>query len=959
MSDSNFTFMVVSRPILAELGKQAETYVYSDPQSAVVKLRCFAELFVGIIYQELSLSSIGLTNLYEKLEHPAFVDVVEDCVVKKLHAVRMKGNKAAHMDGVSVSEALWLVKETFFLGAWLNVAQDSGVIEDLPKYLAPQPAKAQQETILREKAYLEKALLLQTAELHAAKQELALTKSEQIKALAKFDGLDQSFNTVKAEASKRLGREVVECIDFEIEETISRINIFDAFSEYKLTDGQQELVASLDTFLRSNDDKVFLLRGYAGTGKTFITKGLTEYFRAIGRNYVLAAPTGKAAKVIANKTRSVAYTLHKVIYSFSNLKEYIEESVKGSQTYKFYFDLKVNDGSVDTVYIVDESSMISDVYNEQEFHRCGSGHLLRDFLKFVNLDHNDHRKKLILIGDDAQLPPVGMKESPALNPKYLRREYGLNSIDYELTEVLRQKADSGVMHNAIAMRKSMKEGVYNQLDFDMGHPDLEHVDYAELIARYLQTCDNKINGESIIIAHSNADVAAYNTRVREEFFPNCPEICAGDKVMVVANNDANGFLISNGDFGQVRQVLGVTEHREVTIKRKSEATGDVEKILVLLRFRDVKVGFRDLEGNTHFFVSKIIENLLYSNNPSLSSDESKAIYLDFCIRNGKLKPGTKEFIDALRSDLYFNALQLKFGYAITCHKAQGSEWNHVFVKCKTHQNQLCTEYFRWLYTAITRTANRLYLLDEPHIKLGSGIKVINSPGRVAPLTAVPQPKPPKIPHIDSIVGDLNSTNVVMPIAQSVTVESGESFGISQDNTFLLSLLREVRERLIANNIEIYDIHHQQYQEAYFFSRETEGARINISYKSNQKVSALTTPQPSKLTDELFDLLNSLKGQVIFRESASSSIELEFSEPFINEFHQRLLNATSAEEMIISNVEEKQYSLRYWFQKSGHTAVIDIYYTKNKRFSSCDARRAMSTSDDLVDEALSIISEGFD
>ena len=117
MMSSNFTFLTSTRPELADLGAQAEQYVYSDPQSAVVKLRCFAELFVGIIYQELSLSSIGLTNLYEKLEHPAFVDVVEDCVVKKLHAVRMKGNKAAHMDGVSVSEALWLVKEAFFLGA--------------------------------------------------------------------------------------------------------------------------------------------------------------------------------------------------------------------------------------------------------------------------------------------------------------------------------------------------------------------------------------------------------------------------------------------------------------------------------------------------------------------------------------------------------------------------------------------------------------------------------------------------------------------------------------------------------------------------------------------------------------------------------------------------------------------------------------------------------------------------
>jgi len=956
--DSNFTFLAARRPELAELGKHAEQYAHSDPQSAVIKLRCFSELFVGMIYKELSLSSDGLTKFYDKLENPAFVDVVEDCVVKKLHAVRMKGNKAAHMGGVSVSDALWLVKESFFLGAWLYLAQDGGAIENLPEYQDPQPITAQQETILKDKAYLEKELELQAADLDAAKQELALATSQQILALAEIDALNQSVNEAKLKALKLLGREIVQRFDFEPEETSRRMNMNDAFSEYQLTDGQQELVNRLDAFLSSNDDSAFLLRGFAGTGKTFITKGLTEYFRAIGRNYVLAAPTGKASKVIASKTRSPAYTLHKVIYSFKDIKEYTEDELKGSQTYKFYADLKVNDYSVDTVYIVDESSMISDVYNESEFFRCGSGHLLKDFLKFVNLDHNDHRKKVVFIGDDAQLPPVGMKNSPALSPSYLRGEYGLSTIGYELTEVVRQKSDSGVMRNAVVMRKALKCGIYNQLDFDLGYPDLEHVEYADLITRYLQSCNNTINGESIVIAHSNADVAAYNKRIREEFFPDCPEICSGDKVMAITNSDAHGFFISNGDFGQIRQVLGGTEHRQATIRRKSEETGDVEEVLVLLQFRDVTVGFRDLEGIVHFFDSKIVENLLYSDSPSMSSDENKAIYLDFCIRNHMLRPGTQEFKDTLRSDPYFNALRLKFGYAITCHKAQGSEWNHVFVKCKTHQSQLCADYFRWLYTAITRTASHLYLLEEPHIKLGSDIKIVDNPGRPGLAAAIDQSKPPKMVSMQSVAVDVKPVTLATPATNSVASGNGETYGISLENIFLSSLLTEVRGRLLLSNIEIDDIHHQQYQEAYFFSRGAEYARINVSYKNNQKVSSVSIAQSSALAEELLNLLSPLKGHVISGGSASNSVDLKFKEPFINEFHQRLLNISAVIGMAISSVEEKQYSLRYWFQKGGETAVIDIYYKKNKRFSSCDAKRALSTSDELVDEALLLISEGF-
>ena len=307
--------------------------------------------------------------------------------------------------------------------------------------------------------------------------------------------------------------------------------------------------------------------------------------------------------------------MHRTIYSFKDIREYKDADVDGTETYKFYAELSVNELPADTVFIVDEASMVSDAYSEAEFFRFGSGYILRDFLKYVNLDHNDHRKKVIFIGDDAQLPPVGMSFSPALDEKYLLREHSVRSTSYELTEVVRQKADSGVMGNSIALRNSLKKRVFNQLSVDFSTPDVQPVSHGDLMDRYLESCGGMINGESIVIAYSNADVAAYNRRIREHFFPGYEYVQAGDKVMAVSNSNAYGFFISNGDFGIVREVLGTTERRPVTIKRRNEETGQVESVSISLEFKDVVVGFRDLDGNAKFFEAKIIESLLYSDLP--------------------------------------------------------------------------------------------------------------------------------------------------------------------------------------------------------------------------------------------------------------------------------------------------------------------------------------------------------
>ena len=947
MDQSNFSFIKPYQPSMYEFAARAESYVHSDPQSAMVKLRCFAEAFVGYIYRELQLPTYGAKKLAEKIENTAFVDAVEDCVVDKLTLIRLKGNKAAHPEHpnrVSTADALDLNKEAWFLSAWVFMAFHGGKVSDLPQYIAPKP-------IADKTNELETALLDKSSALEAALAELATLEQEQEQALTEIGELNEQLNQPRIEQIKSSGQEAVRQFDFESSATREKIRLEDMYAEYELTNGQAELVNQLDGVLSSRTDKVFLLRGYAGTGKTFITKGLTEYFKALRRNYVLSAPTGKAAKVIAAKTQSPAFTLHKTIYSFDDLTAFRVDDIAGTETYKLYSKLAVNELSADTVYIVDESSMISDVYNESEFFRCGSGHLLKDFLKFVNLDHNDHGKKIILIGDDAQLPPVGMPFSPALDAQYLAREYGLQTSEYELTEVVRQKGGSGVMKNAITMRNALKAKVFNKLDIDLSLPDVAHVEHADLVSRYLQSCDGKINAKSIVIAHSNADVAAYNRRIREEFFPGKPnEVSAKDKLMVINNSDHFGFFISNGDFGQVMQVYGEPELRHVPVRRKSEETGKVEELTIPLQFRDVRVRFRDIEGDIREFDAKIIETLLYSDYPALSSDQNKALYIDFCIRYPGLKRNSLEFKETLRSDPYFNALRVKFGYAITCHKAQGSEWENVFVKCKTHQNQMCADYFRWLYTAITRTSKQLYLLDEPHIRIGSGATVISSPGidfapnntRQKPVETTLEPEAQKTPDYSSVPNGL---------------AAAPNFGIPDTNIFLNGLLSLVRGLFSASGIEISDIEHHQYNEGYHLVRGSDSGRINIIYNSQCKLTSISAATDNPMTNDAQQLLAPLVGRLIANTQADNSKQWSFDDEFLNELHQGIESALSGADISVAGIKEQNFSQRYTFQRASDVAVIDIYYNKKKQVTKYSPLKNMSSSHDLLTETLHFLSEG--
>ena len=684
----------------------------------------------------------------------------------------------------------------------------------------------------------------------------------------------------------------------------------DFFSKSTLTSGQTSLLDKLENFL-SDNSTCFLLKGYAGTGKTFMMKGLIDFLTESKRSFRIAAPTGRAAKVISQKTKHKACTIHKAIYSSKELKEFKIKDEDGTETFKFYFEVKINDDPNNTVYIIDESSMISNVYSEGEFFRFGSGFLLKDLIKHINFDNNDHNKKIIFIGDNAQLPPVNMNFSPALDGKYLQENCGIVSNEFELTEVVRQKAGSGILHNATKIRQSLKENIFNKLDIETDFKDINKTKYEELLPKYLQACNNTIDEETVIIAYSNSAVKGYNDFVRNHFFPNQKIITVGDKVILLSNNyNYPQMELLNGDIGFVVDISPTTESRIILLKRKN-SKNVVEEIKVLLTFRNVTIIFTDEDFKKHNIECKIIENLLYSHQRDLSSDELKALYIDFKIRNKNLKIGTQAFKDALRSDKYFNALRIKFGYAITCHKAQGGEWTNTFLNCKTSMGYFNSSYFRWLYTGITRAKENLFTLDEPHFSIASNIQ------------------PPKIENIkpreDILALSTEIAEIELP------------FDFSNQITFVTHIYLTINECLKDGNVNISDIRHTSYLEHYTFLQGNEIAIFKIHYNGQNKITRIEKPANStEFIESVYIKLANLQNKtIIIAESETTETKFEFEQAFQKEFYENLKAKLEPFNFQIAKIEHKQYHEIYEIKKNGFTATYKFWYDGNFRFKKTE------------------------
>jgi exodeoxyribonuclease V len=450
---------------------------------------------------------------------------------------------------------------------------------------------------------------------------------------------------------------------------------------FPATDCQSRLITGLSDYISSSGSKVIILiKGFAGTGKTTMISALTRSLSSVNIYPVLLAPTGRAAKVMSGYTDMPAFTIHKKIY---------RQQSSSDGMGRFILDRNIHKN---TYFIVDEASMISNKNLENSIF--GSGRLLDDLFEFISSGINC---RLILVGDTAQLPPVGINMSPALDVSALS-SYGVKVIEYELTDVVRQASDSGILSCATQIRKTISKRMntgFFKLNIDSS-TDVVRISGEDLVESITMCYEKYGLFETTVVTRSNKRANLYNQGIRDSILFREDQINRGDILMVVKNNyywkdDTQKLdFIANGDIAEVVKIYGY------------EKVYGFHFADVCLRFID----YEDVETDCKIFL-----DTLSIETASFSSDQNRQLFESVAEDYTDIK-NKRDRWEKIRNNPYFNALQVKYAYALTCHKAQGGQWKAVFID---HgyliENMLDNEYYRWLYTAFTRSVEKLFLIN--------------------------------------------------------------------------------------------------------------------------------------------------------------------------------------------------------------------------------------------------------
>ncbi|MCD8403280.1 AAA family ATPase [Tenacibaculum finnmarkense] len=448
---------------------------------------------------------------------------------------------------------------------------------------------------------------------------------------------------------------------------------------YKPTIKQDLLLNKLADFIfDTNNNALFLLKGYAGTGKTTIISSVVHNLEKANKKAVLLAPTGRAAKVISGYSKKKAFTIHKKIY-------FSKKQGAGAMSF-----VKQPNKHSNTIFIVDEASMISDAQQNSKMFENGS--LLEDLISYV---YSGKNCKLVFIGDTAQLPPVKLTLSPALDADKLSYSFDKNVFEIELDEVVRQQQNSGILANATDLRMLIQYGA-SDFQFDVKYPDIIRLeDSYDIQDAITSAYDGDVGVEdTAFIVRSNKRANQYNNQIRTEIRGQENEISTGDYVMVVKNNyfwlkeSSSAGFIANGDICEVMRINSIKE-------------------LYGFKFAEVEVRMIDYPDIPNFETVLLLDTLS-SESPSLTYEQSNKLY-EAVKEDFADQTKYKQFLE-VKKNKYFNALQVKFSYAMTCHKSQGGQWNTVFIEQPYLPDGPSVEYLRWLYTAVTRAQNKLYLI---------------------------------------------------------------------------------------------------------------------------------------------------------------------------------------------------------------------------------------------------------
>lgn len=676
----------------------------------------------------------------------------------------------------------------------------------------------------------------------------------------------------------------------------------------ELTNQQNKVFEQIKAFLNS-DASVFILRGYAGTGKTTMVKVIADYIEQT-RQLAMMAPTGRAARVLAMKTGHTATTIHKAIYSKAHVEPKKVKDIAESE-FKFVFSINNSENGGNIVAIVDEASMVCSRKIEHELFMFGTDNLMEDLLTFVRPNFGG---KVIFVGDPAQLPPVGESVSNALRAEYFK-EKGLKIIEAELTEVLRQKDDSVILKNAMMIRDLLKKDKRNQLVFEEQKDDVETVPSEQFLDKYLNYRKESGRHDSVIICYSNKSANRYNRDIRKSLYGGDVPLQENDILLITQNNYRLDRM--NGEFVPV---LSIGERRQQSAPVYVQIGGKKERIVITLNFIEVTVP----NGDGNPMPCMLLEDLLTSDTATISIDENRALYINFCMRNPNLKQGTESFAEALLNDKYYNAIRAKYGYAVTGHKCQGGEWGKVFVDY-TGRTGLDDDSLRWAYTATTRAQKTLYVTNLPHITPFSKFRIepIQKCKNIAPECRILNEVPPTPFHNKNVANGVRA-----------------------------------KYHCIAKNMEytpyrIISVQSRPYLEIYNIQTPDGVDRYNLFYKAGDIFQPAKAASPNQHTPLIEIMLNDEQG-----------MSYKYNYIPSDESHRKLLDlirsACDTISVQITNVVEhaEDFSTTYYMRTSGTFSYIKVYVNSNGFITYAKPMSLKGEDDGELNEIIEIINSHF-
>lgn len=650
------------------------------------------------------------------------------------------------------------------------------------------------------------------------------------------------------------------------------------------TPEQQQAISEFNTFLNS-DKHIFILRGAAGTGKTTLLREFVSIVHGNNIAYRLMAPTGRAAMILSERTGMAASTIHRAIYALDSIPEQIDDCWR--------FGLKDNQDAANAVYIVDEASMIADICQHNEMLRFGSGRLLSDLIAYCNLKSTN--RKLIFVGDYAQLPPVMQSFSPALDGKYFKDTHDIEVSDFMLTGIIRQSTDSGIYQNANQIRAAIDKKEYSKFQV-IASPDCESLQTEMFSEKHCQISGQYGIENVIVVTYSNVQALNYNKQIRSYLFGGEQyAIAPNDLLMVTRNNYSMPIELFNGMIVKVEAVSSNVETRHPFVGQEQ----------VDLKFRHVIISYNGKRMETF-----LLDDFLTDKNGHLSAKQQKALYADFeqRMRQAGVKPKSETFAEKLKTDKYFNALQCKYGYAVTCHKAQGGEWNNVFIDMSAPLGKMNETYFRWAYTAVTRAKRHLWHMSSPDFSA-----------------------------IDQFV--------LRPV--KICSSKHVKYYIPANENFLDFRYNNICKIANEHGISCIENRSANYQHRIEFRKDNMICKLSLWYNKN-----FYTGKVDTLTSK--DGFANLCYDICRRALHSDEIPYIPRFGFQNELHHHILTVANSSGIRITNIIQAQWSDIYFIETDANECFIEFYFNNKHVYTNAQPQSTLGENDEVLDKFIDLL-----